>query len=133
MEVISEGKKYKCRYCNDIGNEKTDNFYPNNKSVCKKCISIKKKVKSRTVRPADEDARIFCRQAGEDFDKISRESEMKRIQGRGTKTINEINPDTNEDICKYVKDLIKEIKGLKGVIEEMSDRLEKLESTKLKK
>ena len=70
---------YTCKYCKD---EDENSFFSTNKSVCKKCISCRNKVKRKTVKSDDDESREFCRNANIDFDTICRESEDKRLKGR---------------------------------------------------
>ena len=70
---------YNCKYCKD---EDENSFFSTNKSVCKKCISCRNKVRRKTVKSDDNESREFCINANIDFDTICRESEEKRLKGR---------------------------------------------------
>lgn len=66
---------YDCKTCftRDV-----DDFFPTNKSSCKKCISSRNKIKRKTVKASDRDVKEYCLRTGTDFDKICQESENKR-------------------------------------------------------
>ncbi len=67
---------YSCKYCKNT-DEKS--FFENNRSSCKKCISCRNKIKRKTVKPNDDDCKIFCLKTGLDFNKLCQESEEKKL------------------------------------------------------
>ena len=121
-------KTCKCKTCKD---QDEDNFFRGNKSICKKCISCRDKVRRKTVKPEDTEVSIFCKNAGLDFSKICQESKVYKQEPSPVNTpslipiTNNLNPTIITELTSHIKELESTTNGkLKEAEEIMMGRTE---------
>jgi hypothetical protein len=115
-------KSFLCRYCSE---ENEEQFHPSNKSLCKKCKSLKIKIERGTADPDDKEIIDFLQSSGIDGSHLKEKRAKPSISSEILFLMNELSTlKTSFNEFKSSKD--EEVLSLTRQITEQKDMIETL-------